>query len=471
MHRSYLLVKENDFKILSDENILKADSIILDINEASSIFVNFSKYEDLFKDFKNRKIDVFVKIDFNNKKDAYKKLDFLNGEYIKGFYLVNYTINNLRSFNLKVREFEKNKKLYFKSLIFICKINSVHQANRLKNIFNNPRLKYISLDRVDGIDNDYLKDKVVRFSNDYRINFIENDKIVNEINKLDVANEKYNLLKEDVEKAKGLLEEFSKATKDVRKDLLQSNSLERSYQVLELAKKIDMIDAYPVVYYRLKKKKETVLKKEIKINKFYTLGEEIANSVSHGIGILLSFLALVLLIIKGGSKLELFSYIVFAISGIILYTMSTLYHALKLGDRPKLLFQKFDHMTIYILIAGTYTPFSLMAIGGSLGVKVCIFLWCGALFGLLLNLFAFGKFRFLHMFLYVALGWVAVLFMPSIVSSISRDGVILLFLGGLMYTIGIFFYALKLFKFTHMVWHIFTLLGTLLHFITILLYL
>ncbi len=124
-------------------------------------------------------------------------------------------------------------------------------------------------------------------------------------------------------------------------------------------------------------------------------------------------------------------------------------------------------MTIYLLIAGTYTPFSLLAIGGTLGNIICIFLWVGSAFGILLNIFAFGRFRLFHMILYVLLGWIAIFFLPQIIANLGTTGVWFLILGGIMYTVGIFFYSLNLFKFTHMVWHIFTIFGSIFHFFAI----
>lgn len=471
MHRSYLNIQNNDFKLINDNQILLADSILLDINDASIIFSNIDKYSELLRDIKNSKIDIYVKVDFINKRDCYKKLDLLLGKYIKGFYLQNYSLNDLGSFNLRIREFEKDNKMYFRELEYIVLIDNVFQANRLKNIFNEPRVKYIVLDEVKSIDNDYLQKKVYNFIDQYKKHFINNDQISDNVNDILEINKKYDINKDTALKSLNFVNEFLLLSKDEKSELLNSESLEYHYHILKLSKKLDLIDNYPIINYIHRGKKEKLLNKEIKINKFYTVGEEIGNAVSHGFGIILSVVALVLLLLKGGSNIEVMSYVIFALSGITLYTMSTLYHSFRLGGKTKLLFQKFDHMTIYLLIAGTYSPFSLIAIGGDLGLKVFIFLWAGSIFGLLLNLFAFGRFRFLHMFLYVALGWVAIFFMDEIINGLSANGLTLLVLGGVMYTLGIFFYAMKLFKFTHMVWHLFTLLGTFMHFLAILLYL
>jgi hemolysin III len=127
-------------------------------------------------------------------------------------------------------------------------------------------------------------------------------------------------------------------------------------------------------------------------------------------------------------------------------------------------------MTIYLLIAGSYTPFTLIAIGGTLGLTLCLILWISALIGLLMNVFWFGKFKIFHLMLYIGLGWIAIFYIKPIIASIGLYGTILLFAGGIAYTIGIIFYVLKLFKFTHMIWHLFVILGTILHFLSIYFY-
>ncbi|MFA5542588.1 MAG: hemolysin III family protein [Bacilli bacterium] len=471
MHRSYLNVKENNLKIFGDDTILLSDCILLDINDASIVFQNVEKYSDLLKDIKNSRIDIYIKIDFVKRKECYKLLDLIKGEYISGFYLQNYSLNDLGSFNLRIREFEKDNKMYFRQLDYIVLIDNVFQANRLKNIFKDPRVKYIVHDEVKNIDNEYLNNKIITYSQTYKKLVINSDQIITDVNQIKEVNEKYNINKEVTNKSLDFVNQFVLLSKEEQNLILNNESLTHHYHILRLSKKLDLIDSYPKIWYTQKGKKEKLLKQEIKIDKFYTVGEEIGNAVSHGIGIILSVVALILLILKGGTTVEIMSYIIFALSGITLYTMSTLYHSFRLGGQTKLLFQKFDHMTIYLLIAGTYTPFALIGIGGEIGLNVFVFLWVGSIFGLLLNLFAFGRFRLLHMFLYVALGWVAIFFMDEIISGLQSTGLTLLILGGVMYTLGIFFYALKLFKFTHMVWHVFTLLGTLMHFLAILLYL
>src|SRR5690606_32340779 len=115
-----------------------------------------------------------------------------------------------------------------------------------------------------------------------------------------------------------------------------------------------------------------------------------------------------------GEKYALMSYIIFATSAIILYLMSTLYHSMAMGTKAKQVFKKLDHITIYLLIAGTYTPFSLLGIGGNIGLYIFIGLWVAALLGIFLNIFAFGKYRLFHMILYLAMGWVAIFFLPQI---------------------------------------------------------
>jgi hemolysin III len=471
MHRSYLEVKENDFQIYSNKGLYNAEAIIIDVYDASCVFANFTKFEDMFKQLAQKKIDIYLKLDIQNLHKCYKALDRTIGTYISGFYINNPTPNILRRVSLKSREYELKQKLVFKSLKFIAVVNNIDHINNLHKIFRSSRVEYIIVKDVMNGDNVYIKDKTLALAKIYKKTVIDPKSITTDINKINLINEESWITKEVVNEALVFINKFETASKSDRKVMLQEDSLTRNYQILDLAKRLNWIDDCPRIYFVRHNKQEKVVAKEVSIKKFYTLGEEIANSVTHGVGIALAIVATILLIIKGGTKLEVTSYLVFTMSALLLYMMSTLYHAFSLGKKTKSIFQKFDHMTIYLLIAGSYTPFSLIAIGGETGIGICIFLWVGCLSGLLLNLFAFGRFRFLHMFLYVALGWVAILFMPQITLSMETNGVMLLILGGLMYTIGIIFYALKLFKFTHMVWHIFTLLGTIAHFLAILLYL
>jgi len=215
--------------------------------------------------------------------------------------------------------------------------------------------------------------------------------------------------------------------------------------------------------------------------KLYTLGEEITNSITHGIGSLLSIAALVLMIIKAAiykSALDVVSVIIFGISLIILYTMSTLYHAIS-NEKAKSVFKIFDHSTIYLLIAGSYTAFTLIALRSIDPTKAWIIfsiVWGIAILGTISYAIFKNKFKVLNIVSYVIMGWVIVLAIPEIVEYFKFNdaiiGLYLLIAGGILYTVGIIFYALqkKNYKYFHCIWHVFVLLGSICHFFSVYLY-
>lgn len=207
--------------------------------------------------------------------------------------------------------------------------------------------------------------------------------------------------------------------------------------------------------------------------KLYTLGEEIMNSVTHGVGALLSVAAMVIMIVcaaKYSTALSVISSAVFGATLVILYTSSTLYHAFT-NSNVKSLFQIFDHCTIFLLIAGTYTPLTLVAIGGKLGWTVFAVIWAAAILGIILNAISIKRFAKLSMVLYLAMGWAAVVTFGSLIDALGQGGIIFLVAGGLAYTVGVIFYALnKKCRFMHSIWHLFVLAGSVLHFFCILLY-
>ncbi len=208
-------------------------------------------------------------------------------------------------------------------------------------------------------------------------------------------------------------------------------------------------------------------------NTLYTLGEEIMNSVTHGVGALLSVAATVIMIVcaaKYGTALTVVSTAIFGATLIILYTSSTLYHAFT-NVQVKSLFQIFDHCTIFLLIAGTYTPLVLVAIGGKLGWTVFGVIWGAAILGIILNAISIKRFAKISMVLYLAMGWAAIVTFGSLVKALGTGGVIFLVAGGVAYTVGVIFYALnKRCKFMHSIWHLFVLAGSILHFFCVLLY-
>lgn len=201
----------------------------------------------------------------------------------------------------------------------------------------------------------------------------------------------------------------------------------------------------------------------------YTLGEEIFNSTSHGVGILLSLSALILMLFFSSSILEIVSSIIFGSTLILLYTSSTLYHAIT-NDRAKKIFQILDHCTIYLLIAGSYTPYALLTIGGTSGWLIFIIIWISALIGILLNAINLSKFRILSIILYVAMGWAIAFYLPQLLDKLDFGGLMLLIAGGLAYTLGIVFYIIKGVKYFHSIWHLFVLGASLCHILSVLIY-
>lgn len=201
----------------------------------------------------------------------------------------------------------------------------------------------------------------------------------------------------------------------------------------------------------------------------YTLGEEIFNSTTHGIGVILSLIALIFMIVLSSTGLELASSIIFGATLILLYISSTLYHALT-NEKAKKVFQILDHCTIYLLIAGTYTPYALLTIGGKAGWLIFVVIWLSALFGILLNSINLIKFRKISIALYVAMGWAIAFYIPQLLANLQLGGLLLLIAGGLLYTLGIIFYIIKSIKYFHSIWHLFVLFASICHIISIVIY-
>ncbi|CAG9621680.1 PAQR family membrane homeostasis protein TrhA [Sutcliffiella rhizosphaerae] len=204
----------------------------------------------------------------------------------------------------------------------------------------------------------------------------------------------------------------------------------------------------------------------------FSKGEEIANSITHGIGILLSIAALVLLIIFSainGTSLHLYTFIVYGITMLMLYTASTLLHALPAG-KAKNVFEILDHSSIYFFIAGSYTPITLVIMDGAIGWTLFGIVWLLAIGGTIFKVFFVKRFIFASTILYVIMGWLAIFGWNEITAKISMAGIIFLIAGGVVYSIGAIFYVWRGFPYHHAVWHIFVLGGTVLHFFFVILY-
>ncbi len=199
-----------------------------------------------------------------------------------------------------------------------------------------------------------------------------------------------------------------------------------------------------------------------------TRAEHILNSVSHGIGVLMSIFALSFLIMHSNSGSELFGILVFGISLIFLYLSSTLYHAFPQNmKKVRALFRRFDHSAIYLLIAGTYTPFVWILFPTTQGYILLAALLTIAFTGILMKIVVFHRFKVYHYVMYLVMGWSILFIWREVYTVIPQDALYFLIIGGLAYTIGFVFFAMKHIPYMHFVWHIFVIAGSLFHFFSI----
>ncbi len=205
---------------------------------------------------------------------------------------------------------------------------------------------------------------------------------------------------------------------------------------------------------------------------YYPPFEEKLNIITHGFGFALSILGLLLLIFKAsdlGNIMHLVSFSIFGASMILLYAASTFYHSAKspvLRYRLNIL----DHASIYILIAGTYTPFALVTLSGTVGWVIFGVVWGMALTGVILKLFYTGRYNLLSTVMYVVMGWIIVFAIKPLFDNLDLPGFLWLVAGGLSYTVGAVFFMIDKLKFNHAIFHLFVLLGSFCHFISIYMY-
>ena len=212
----------------------------------------------------------------------------------------------------------------------------------------------------------------------------------------------------------------------------------------------------------------------MKSKKFsYTVKEELGNTITHSIGIFLSIIGSFIIIINAciynGSLLYILSSIIFSSSLLLMYSASTFYHFIK-NKKLKILFQKLDHCAIYILIAGSYTPFTLITLNNDSGIYLFIFIWGLALIGILIETYSLKNSFYYSMILYIAMGWSVLIFFQPLYNTLNINGLFLLILGGLFYTFGIIFFVWQKIPYNHMIWHIFVLAGSISHYLAILNY-
>lgn len=206
----------------------------------------------------------------------------------------------------------------------------------------------------------------------------------------------------------------------------------------------------------------------------FTKKEEIANAISHGLGTILSIVGLVLLVIfssKTGSMRHVFSFSVFGVTMVILYLSSTLNHSLRSGS-AKNFFHNFDQIAIFLLIAGTYTPLSLVALNDDWGWTMFGCQWGFAFAGIIAKLFMPNRFEkgvnIFFVISYIFMGWMLLFFILPIFRNIPSQGILLILLGGLCYTLGTIFFKIKNLNYAHLIWHIFVIAGTVFHYVAIL---
>jgi hemolysin III len=205
---------------------------------------------------------------------------------------------------------------------------------------------------------------------------------------------------------------------------------------------------------------------------YYNSTEEKLNVITHGIGLVLSIVALILLILHAnemGTSRHIVSFTIFGTSLILLYSASTFYHY---SQTPRIRHKLniLDHASIYVLIAGTYTPFTLITLKGPLGWTIFGITWGIALVGVLLKLFYTGKYDKISTIAYVAMGWIIIFAVKPLIANLPLNGLYWLLAGGIFYTIGAILYSIKKIKYNHAIFHVFVLLGSFSHFMAIYFY-
>lgn len=204
----------------------------------------------------------------------------------------------------------------------------------------------------------------------------------------------------------------------------------------------------------------------------YSFGEEIANAVTHGLGVGLSIAALTLLVAFAalwGNGWHLASAIVYGVTMLLLYVSSTLYHSIP-GDKARHVLKIIDHSSIYLLIAGTYTPFTLVTLRDSGGWWLFGIVWTLAIAGVALEAFWVYRPKWVSAVVYLGMGWLVVVVINPLMANLAPAGLWLLVAGGLAYTLGTVFYVLKKVPYTHAVWHLFVLAGSVCHFLAVMLF-
>lgn len=213
--------------------------------------------------------------------------------------------------------------------------------------------------------------------------------------------------------------------------------------------------------------------KSLTLRSGYSVAEEVANSISHGLGMIFGIVGLVLLLMQAvqadADALSITSLSIYGGSMIVLYLASTLYHAIPFA-RAKRALKTFDHCAIYLLIAGTYTPFLLITLRTPLAITLMAVIWLIALLGMLVKIVFVYRFKRLSLATYLAMGWLSLIAVYPLAMSLETGGLVLLATGGVIYSLGVLFYVNQRIPFNHAIWHVFVLGGTVCHFLAIYFY-
>jgi hemolysin III len=211
----------------------------------------------------------------------------------------------------------------------------------------------------------------------------------------------------------------------------------------------------------------------MKIHSQYTPTEEIFHGITHGIGAVLSIAGLVILVVLAVQMGDVWRIVSFSIYGgslTLLYLASTLYHSFQ-DERLKRFFRHFDHLSIFLLIAGTYTPVTLISLRGAWGWTLFALIWGFAVSGIVYELLFLGRYKWITMSIYLGMGWLAVVAIKPMLTMVPRGLLWWLLAGGLCYTGGVFFYAREKMRYHHVLWHLFVLFGSACHFLGFFFYL
>lgn len=208
----------------------------------------------------------------------------------------------------------------------------------------------------------------------------------------------------------------------------------------------------------------------MKLPRKQTFSEELFNAISHGVGAMSAIAAMVLMLVRAQDPWQTVSACIYGGSMFFLYMASTLYHSM-FHEGAKRVLRVFDHCSIYVLIAGTYTPYTLVALRGAVGWTLFGIIWGGAVLGIVLNAISLERFKILSNVLYLVMGWAIIMTLGPLNSAVAPMGVMLLVLGGILYTVGMIFFGLgKKVRGMHPLWHVFVLGGSVLHFLSVYLY-